>query len=135
VGVCVCKIPCGGRYIYQKGYKGVVVYAGGLPEWQEMGNPIVIPGEKVDDIKKTETQTQQTSSSGVVKPGKDEGTVDKEFFKSIFEERPESIVIVDVRGTNDYANAHIKGAINVPVDDFYKKGVNLLYQDYQRIKI
>jgi rhodanese-related sulfurtransferase len=106
--------------LYQKGYKGVVVYAGGLPEWQELGNPVVIPGQEVATVKKNELQG--VSSAGAVKPGKDEGTVDKEFFKSIFEERPDNIVIVDVRGANEYANVHIKGAINIPVDDFYKKG-------------
>lgn len=107
--------------LYQKGYKDVVVYAGGLPEWQELGNPVVIPGQEGGTVKKTDTQ-QTPSSAGAVKPGKDEGTVDKEFFKTIFEERPDNIVIVDVRGASDYANAHIKGAINIPVDDFYKKG-------------
>jgi rhodanese-related sulfurtransferase len=31
-------------------------------------------------------------------------------------------VIIDVRTPAEFQNAHVKGAINIPVDDMYKKG-------------
>ncbi|MEF3254671.1 MAG: sulfurtransferase [Deferribacterales bacterium] len=106
--------------LYNKGYKNVVVYAGGEPEWKENGKPIVIPGQEGAAVQKAEVK--QAAATGDIKPGKDEGTVDKEFFKTFIDSRPDNIVIIDVRTPSEFVNGHVKGAINIPVDDMYKKG-------------
>ncbi|MGA1845635.1 rhodanese-like domain-containing protein [Deferribacter abyssi] len=107
-----------GRLLKEKfGYKKVYVYAGGMPEWKKLGYPIVKPGTKFSRIKKTTTATVTT-----IKPGPDEGTVDIEFFKTLIDDRPSNIHIVDVRSPDEFEEGHVKGAINIPVNDMYKKG-------------
>lgn len=108
--------------LYDKGYKNVMVYSAGEPEWKEKGLPIVIPGQETAQVKKEEAKQEVKADTGAIKPGKDEGTVDKEFFKTLIDSRPDNIVIIDVRTPAEFQNAHVKGAINIPVDDIYKKG-------------
>ena len=101
--------------LYSMGYKNVLVYAGGEPEWKEKGGKLVNPGEKAEVSEK-----KVEPSAGVVKAGKDEGTVDKDFFKTLIDSRPDNIVVVDVRTPQEFQNGHMNGAINIPVDDMYK---------------
>jgi rhodanese-related sulfurtransferase len=108
--------------LFKKGYKNVVVYAGGEPEWKEKGLPIVIPGTESSVSKPVSKSESKQEVSDVIKPGKDEGTIDKEFFKTLIDSRPDNIVIIDVRTPAEFQNGHVKGAINIPVDDMYKKG-------------
>ncbi|BAI81388.1 rhodanese domain protein [Deferribacter desulfuricans SSM1] len=103
------------------GYKKVYVYAGGVPEWKAKGFPIVKPGKAV--AKKT---TAAKKSVSAIKPGPDEGTVDIEFFKTLIDDRPDNIHIVDVRTPEEFEEGHVKGAINIPVDDMYKKGCDYI---------
>lgn len=102
--------------LYEMGYKNVLVYAGGEPEWKENGQPILKPGEKAQ----VSSSEKTASAPSAIKLGADEGTVDKEFFKTLIDERPDNIVIVDVRSPSEFATGHVKGAINIPVDDMYK---------------
>ncbi|MBC7195768.1 MAG: sulfurtransferase, partial [Deferribacterales bacterium] len=102
--------------LYEMGYKKVLVYARGEPEWKEKGEQILKPGEKADMVAaKTAAPT-----ASAIKAGADEGTVDKEFFKSLIDSRPDNIVIVDVRSPSEFQAGHVNGAINIPVDDMYK---------------
>lgn len=72
-------------------------------------------------VQKTQNLSKEAESWRVpVKAGKDEGTVDKEFFKTLIDSRPDNIAIVDVRTPQEFQNGHIKGAINIPVNDIYK---------------
>jgi 3-mercaptopyruvate sulfurtransferase SseA len=98
------------------GYKNVFVYAAGVPEWKEKGLPLGKPGEKVE----IKTEKSVPVKAAVIKPGKEEGTVDVEFFKTLIDERPDDILIVDVRSEREFNSGHIKGAININVDDIYK---------------
>ncbi|KAA0258565.1 sulfurtransferase [Deferribacter autotrophicus] len=102
------------------GYNKVYAYAGGLPEWKQLGYAVAAPGAKV--IKKAVS----TQTVGTIKPGPDEGTVAIEFFKAIIDDRPSNIHIVDVRSPEEFAEGHVKGAINIPVDDMYKKGCDYI---------
>lgn len=122
--------------LYQKGYKKVLVYAAGEPEWRELGKPIEIPGQGSSEMKKDSSTLVASAASGAIKAGKDEGTVDKEFFKTIIKSRPENIVIVDVRTPAEFQYAHLEGAINIPVDDMYKKdkGCNYITQKLPKDK-
>lgn len=101
--------------LYSMGYTNLLVYAGGEPEWKENGEKIANPGEKAEV-----SEQKVESGAGAVKAGKDEGTVDKEFFKTLVEQQPDNTVVVDVRTPQEFQNGHIKGAINIPVDDMYK---------------
>jgi len=102
--------------LYEMGYKKVLAYAGGVPEWKEKGEQLLKPGEKVDTI----GTKAAAATDSAIKAGSDEGTVDKEFFKTLIDSRPDNIVIVDVRTPSEFQNGHVEGAINIPVDDMYK---------------
>lgn len=121
-GYACIKSHIVGDILYKKGYKNVLVYSAGEPEWKEKGLPIVIPGQEPQVKKEAAKQETKATADGGIKPGKEEGTVDKEFFKTLIESRPDNIVVIDVRTPAEFQNAHVKGAINIPVDDIYKKG-------------
>lgn len=36
------------RKLYRKGHSDILVYKGGYQEWQELGNPITVPGQEVE---------------------------------------------------------------------------------------
>ncbi len=93
-------------------YKDVTVYAGGLPQWKELGLSTTT-APKVKKEEKAEKK-DQFSKNGL-KLGVDEGSVDGEWLKKfILEDKvPEFIQIVDVTAPNEFKNGHIKGAINI----------------------
>jgi rhodanese-related sulfurtransferase len=96
------------------GYKKVLVYAGGLPEWEKMGGTMEAAAPKAE--------AAAPAASGDVKMGADEGTVDTEFFKTLIDSRPANITIVDVRSPAEFQNGHINGAVNIDVNKMYKEG-------------
>ena len=57
-----------------------------------------------------------------VKAGKEEGTVDKEFFKKIIVERPSNVSIVDVRTAFEYQAGHFEGSQHIFINDLFNKG-------------
>lgn len=113
--ICV-KSHIVANQLIKMGYKNVFVYAAGVPEWKEKGLPLGKPGEKAE----IKTEKSVPVKAAVIKPGKEEGTVDVEFFKTLIDERPDDILIVDVRSEREFNSGHIKGAININVDDIYK---------------
>jgi len=50
-----------------------------------------------------------------IKLGEDEGTVDGEWYKALIisDKIPANVAVIDVRSATEYANGHIKGAINI----------------------
>ncbi len=80
------------------GYSDVSVYAEGMPVWEEKGYSIYAGP---DYEKKVVTSR--------LKPAE---------LKAVLDTKPESITLVDVRDPNEYAEAHIPGAINIPVTNF-----------------
>ncbi len=50
-----------------------------------------------------------------MKVGVDEGTVDGEWLKGLVTSNkvPDNVVFVDIRNASEYANGHMKGALNV----------------------
>lgn len=76
------------------GYKNVKVYSLGYPEWKKV----------VGD------------SGDVIKAGKEEGSIDVEAFKKIITEKPESIMLVDVRDKEDFESGSFKTAVNMQLD-------------------
>lgn len=90
------------------GYENVSVYAGGYPEWKEAG------------LQTTEVELQKHEGGKAlfvegIKLGSDVGTVDGEWFKAQIVDGtlPLNVLLVDVRLSQEYAQGHIKGAINL----------------------
>lgn len=51
-----------------------------------------------------------------VKAGEVEGSIDLGLFKSIIANRPESILLIDVRDADEFAKGSFKTAVNIPVE-------------------
>jgi rhodanese-related sulfurtransferase len=81
-----------------QGYANLMIYAEGMPVWEEKGKPIYA-GPNYE--KKVETSK--------LKPQE---------LKAIMDSRPESLTIVDVRDRSEFDQGHIPGAINIPVANF-----------------
>ena len=98
--------------LLELGYKKVSVYAGGLPAWKEAKLQTTAGAKK-------EAAAPAAPKAAVmvdgVKAGADEGTVDGEWYKAHIGAGtvPANIAIIDVRSAAEYANGHIKGAINI----------------------
>jgi 3-mercaptopyruvate sulfurtransferase SseA len=54
--------------------------------------------------------------------GKEEGTIDKAFFKKIMAEKPANVSLVDVRTPFEYKAGHFEGATHLFINDLYDKG-------------
>ncbi|WP_300461591.1 rhodanese-like domain-containing protein [Desulfobacula sp.] len=80
----------------EMGYTRVTVFAKGYPEWKK--------------IYGAATETLQ------VKAGEVEGSIDLGLFKSIIANRPESILLIDVRDADEFAKGSFKTAVNIPVE-------------------
>ena len=62
------------------------------------------------------------SKVDAIKAGKEEGTIDKQFFKKIAVEKPANVSLVDVRTSFEYKAGHFDGAKHVFINDLYDKG-------------
>jgi len=80
------------------GYANLMVYAEGMPVWEEKGMSIYA-GPNYE--KKVETSK--------LKPLE---------LKSLMESKPATLTIVDVRDKSEYDQGHIPGAINIPAATF-----------------
>jgi len=123
---CVKSHTVSGILVSEYGYENVYNYSAGLPGWKKNGHPTTKTGGTIEkSVKKDET--------GALKEGKEEGTVDKEYFKTLIDKRSDNIHIVDVRSPEEFKQGHVKGAINIHVNDVYKKGcdavINKLPED------
>lgn len=69
-------------------------------------------------------QTPNTGTKKVdaIKAGKEEGTIDKVFFKQVVAEKPANVSIVDVRTPFEYNAGHFEGATHVFINDLFDKG-------------
>ncbi len=79
------------------GYKDVSVFAMGYPEWKKQF------GAATDTV--------------AVKAGELEGSIDLERFKTIVNENPASIFLVDTRDADEFAKGHFQTAVNIPVEN------------------
>ena len=57
-----------------------------------------------------------------VKAGKEEGTIDKQFFKKIVADNPVNVSLIDVRTKFEYDAGHFAGAKHVFINDLFDKG-------------
>lgn len=98
--------------LQELGYTNIKVFAGGLPAWKAAEMPTTKGAKKV--APKVETPKTVAVVDGI-KLGVDEGTVDGEWYKAHIQAGtvPANVAIIDVRSPAEYANGHIKNAINV----------------------
>ncbi|MCF8076858.1 MAG: sulfurtransferase [Desulfotignum sp.] len=83
------------------GYKDVSVFAMGYPEWKKQF------GAAADTV--------------AVKAGEVEGSIDLDRFKTILNDNPESIMLVDTRDPDEFAKGHFNTAVNIPVENLENK--------------
>jgi rhodanese-related sulfurtransferase len=95
------------------GYKNIVVYAKGYPDWKKLygegGALAAAPSDKPAVKKKFKTM-----------PG-DDGSIDHAVFQDLAANKADSILLVDVRDSKEFATGTIKGAVNIPTDQLEKK--------------
>jgi rhodanese-related sulfurtransferase len=93
------------------GYTKISVFAAGYPAWKEAGLQTTAGGAK----KVEAASVKKDAFVDGVKLGADEGTVDGEWYKALIlsGKIPANVAVVDVRTPDEFANGHIKGAINI----------------------
>ena len=84
------------------GYTNVKVFAAGFPAWKKAYGS-------------TEAASAKTTGSKI-KTGEEEGSIDTAAFINIVNEKPESIMLIDVRDADEFASGSFKTAVNIPVD-------------------
>jgi len=67
-------------------------------------------------------EKQVVNKVDTLKAGKEEGTIDKEFFKKMAAEKPANVSIVDVRTPFEYKAGHFDSAIHIFINDLFDKG-------------
>ena len=85
----------------EMGYTNVKVFDKGYPEWKKTYGK--------------SNETLQVQAGGV------EGSIDLERFKSIIANNPESIILIDVRDSDEFAKGSFKTAVNIPVENLEPK--------------
>ena len=99
--------------LLESGYTKVSVYAAGLPGWKEAKLPTTTGGKKAESA--VVAAPKKDAFVDGVKRGVDEGTVDGEWYKALLTAHkvPANIAIIDIRNAAEYANGHLKGAMNI----------------------
>ncbi len=83
------------------GYTSVKVFEAGEPAW---------------------TKAYGSAGGGLkVQSGGVEGSFNVEQFKKIMAEKPESLMVIDVRDADEFKAGHVKGAVNMTVNELEKK--------------
>lgn len=82
------------------GYKNVVVAEAGYPAWKK---------------------NYGAGDAAAITAGKVEGAIDVEQFKKIIKEKPESIMLIDVRDAKEFETGHFPSAVNIPTDKLEKE--------------
>ncbi len=83
------------------GYTNVKVFEAGYPGYQKY---IAAHGD-----------------DAVLEAGKEEGAVDIAAFKKALSDHPASMMIIDVRDPDEFADGHFKTAVNLPLGTFDEK--------------
>ena len=107
-GVKCGKSKKAAKKAIELGYSNVLVYAEGMPVWEEMGYSFYKGGDYEKKIETTKISPHD--------------------LQQFMSREPESIIIVDVRDPEEFKEDHIPGAINLPLKNF-AAGSNILEKD------
>jgi rhodanese-related sulfurtransferase len=80
------------------GYTVISIYADGMPVWEEKGYPLY-----------TGPDYDKTVKTSMIKPA---------VVKALLDSAPKTLTVVDVRDAKEFAEGHVPGAINIPVETF-----------------
>lgn len=83
------------------GYSDISVYSDGMPVWEEKGYPLF-----------TGPEYDKTVKTSMIKPV---------VVKALLDNAAATITVVDVRDPKEFAEGHVAGAINIPVETFAAK--------------
>ncbi len=89
------------------GYPNVKVYAAGYPAWKKAYGA-------------GETGSAAMAATKI-KAGAEEGSIDTATFVKMVNEKPESMMLIDVRDSDEFTDGHLKTAVNIPVDQLEDK--------------
>ena len=87
------------------GYENIWVYAEGMPVWEEKGMPIYAGPDYEKRIETT-----------IIQPAD---------LRKLIDSGSGDFTVVDVRDTEEYAEGHIPGAVNIPVSEFASRSESL----------
>jgi rhodanese-related sulfurtransferase len=111
------------QLLLKDGYKNVVNYKGGYPEWSEKKKPAMgILKECKEESKSAYTpkRAAQTINGATVHLiDGDDTMVDQFWFAELVlsGKIPANVQLIDIRKPDQFAEGHIKGAINIPLVD------------------
>lgn len=97
-GVKCGKSGKSAKIAVENGYSNVSVYADGMPVWEEKGYPLY-----------TGPDYDKTVKASMIKPA---------VVKVLLDSAPATVTVVDVRDAKEFAEGHVPGAINIPVETF-----------------
>ena len=89
------------------GYANVKVFGAGYPAWKKAYGT-------------SETGSAKAAATSV-KTGEEEGSIDTATFVKLINEKPQSIMLIDVRDADEFATGSFKTAVNIPVDTLEEK--------------
>ena len=90
------------------GYTNVKTFAAGFPAWKKAYGKGMI-------------STASAAAKPAIKAGAEAGTITVASLEKILKENPESVVLVDVRDTDEFKLGTFKTAINIPINNLEKK--------------
>lgn len=90
------------------GYTNVKTFAAGFPAWKKAYGKGMI-------------STASAAAKPAIKAGAEEGTITVASLEKILKKNPESVVLVDVRDTEEFKQGTFKTAINIPINKLEKK--------------
>lgn len=98
------------------GYKRVMVFRGGYPEWRKMGQEVMLSTRYCQSSKKPKRVA--TIQNTTVSLGSEEGVIDAEWFSEQLEHNsvPKNIALVDVRSAKEFKKGHIPNALHIRWD-------------------
>lgn len=103
------------------GYTNVAVYSASQPVWEKEG--LSTEGKKAQKAAAaTKAYLDQHGVQLVKDQEENQGMVYGPWYLEIIKTLPANIVLVDVRGSDDFQSGHIPGAINIPFTDKDTKG-------------
>ena len=86
------------------GYTKVSVFSAGYPAWKKIAG-----------------SASSKAAAVKIKVGEEEGSIDIVMLKKILMDNPNSILLIDVRDSDEFQAGSFKTAVNIPTDELEKR--------------